>query len=145
MLCFEEGDFRHTDEVASGQLACHISNKGNALMCLGRFSEAQKCYIQAVAQAPSNEPVRQNLRTSSRLLELLADLKFTAYLDPSGTHLEICIAERDSVPELHQYGYIIAGRTGNVGNSGYMNPGGHGFSGRGPITVSMSSRVAEQV
>ena len=142
MLCFEEAISAY-DEIASDSWHA-IFNKGNALMCLGRFSEAQKCYIQAVAQAPDDEPVKQNLWTSSRLLELLAGLKFTPYLDRSGTHLEICIAEGDSVPELHQYTYIIAGRIGNVGNSGYMNPGGHGFSGRGPITVSISSRVAGQ-
>ena len=59
-------------------------------------------------------------------------------------HLEILITEKDSIPELHQYTYIIAGRVGNVGNSGYMNPGGHGFSGKHPITVSISSRDAEQ-
>ena len=142
MLRFEEAISAY-DEVASDNWHATF-NKGNALMCLGRFSEAQKCYIQALAQAPSDEPVKQNLWTSSRLLEMLAGLKFTACLDPSGTHLGICIAERDSVPELHQYTYIIAGRIGNVGNSGYMNPGGHGFSGRGPITVSISSLVAEQ-
>ena len=142
MLRFEEAILAY-DEVASGNWHATF-NKGNALMCLGRFSEAQKCYTQAVAQAPDNEPVKQNLWTSSRLLELLVGLEFTAYLDPSGTHLEIRIGKRDSVPELRQYTYIIVGRTGNVGNSGYMNPGGHGFSGRGPITVSISSCVAEQ-
>ena len=142
MLRFEEAISAY-DEVASDNWHATF-NKGNALMCLGRFSEAQKCYTQAVAQAPDNEPVKQNLWTSSRLLELLAGLEFTAYLDPSGTHLQICIRERDSVPELHRYTYIIAGRNGNVGNSGYMNPGGHGFSGRGPITVSISSGASEQ-
>ena len=142
MLCFEEAIAAYKKVVPVNWHA--IFNKGNALMCLGRFSEAHECYNQAAAQAPDNETVNQNLWTSSRLLNLLAGLEFTHRLDASRMHLDICIAEKDSVPELHQYTYIIAGRIGNVGNSGYMHPGGHGFTGKGPTTVGISSFDAEQ-
>ena len=142
MLCFEEAISAYEEVPFDNWHA--MFNKGNALMCLGRFSKAQKCYIQAVSQAPDNEAVKQNMWTSSRFLDLLAGLKFTFHLDASRMHLEICIAERESVPELHQYTYIVAGRIGNVGNSGYMNPGGHGFRGKGPITVSITTRDGEQ-
>ena len=142
MLCFEDAISAY-GKVASANWHA-IFNKGNALMCLGKFSEAHECYNQAAAQAPDNETVNQNLWISSRLLNLLADLGFTLRLDASRMHLQICISEKDSVPELHQYTYIIAGRVGNVGNSGYMHPGGHGFTGKGPITVGISSCDAEQ-
>ena len=142
MLCFEEAIAAY-DKVASANW--HASfNKGNALMCLGRFSEAHECYNQAAAQAPGNETVNQNLWTSSRLLNLLAGLEYTHRLDASSMHLQICIAEKDSVPELHQYTYIIAGRAGNAGNSGFMHQGGQGFTGKGPIMVVISSCDAEQ-
>ena len=75
MLRFEEAMSTY-EEVASDNWHA-MFNKGNALMCLGRFSEAQKCYVQAVSQAPDNETVTQNLWTSVRLIELLADLRFT--------------------------------------------------------------------
>ena len=142
MLCFEDAISAY-EEVASDNWQA-MFNKGNALMCLGEFSEAKKCYIEAVSQAPDDETVNQNLWTSSRLLDLLAGLKFNVKVDASRMHLEIRISERDSVPELHQYQYIVAGRIGNVGNSGYMNPGGHGFSGKGPIIVSITTCDGEQ-
>ena len=59
-------------------------------------------------------------------------------------HLEIRISPEDSVPELHQYQYIVAGRIGNVGNSVFMNPGGHGFKGKGPIIVRITRGDGEQ-
>ena len=142
LLCFEEAILAY-EKVASANWHA-IFNKGNALMCLGRFSEAHECYDQAAAQAPGNETVNQNLWTSSRLLNLLFGLTITHRLDASRMHLQIRIAEEDSVPELHQYTYIIAGRIGNVGNSGYMHSGGHGFTGKGPITVSISGCDGEQ-
>ncbi len=116
-----------------------ILNKGNALMCLGRFSEAHECYLKAAAQAPEDETVKQNVWTSSRIVNLLAGIEFTHRWDVSRMHLQICVAEKDFVHELKQYTYIIAGRVGNVGNSGYMSSGGEGFSGRGPIFIGISN------
>ena len=141
ILCFEEAISAYEQVESTNWHA--IFNKGNALMCLGRFSEAHECYLQAAAQAPNNETVQQNLWTSSRLLNLLAGIEFTHPLDASRMHLQICVAEKESVPELHQYTYIIAGRVGNVGNSGYMHSGGQGFTGKGPITIGISNREAE--
>ena len=142
MHCFEEAISTYEKVESTNWHA--IFNKGNALMCLGRFSEACECYIQAAAHTPSNENVNQNVWTSSRLLNLLANLEFTHCLDAFRMHLQICVAEKDSIPELHQYTYIIAGRVGNVGNSGYMHSGGKGFAGKGPITISISNRDVEQ-
>ena len=142
MLCFEDAISAY-EEVGSDNWHA-MFNKGNALMCLGKFSEAKECYIEAVAQAPDNETVNQNLWTSSRLLDLLTGLKVIVHLDASRMRLEIRIPEKDSVPELHQYQYIVAGRIGNVGNSGYMNTGGHGFKGKGPIIVRITTSDGEQ-
>ena len=143
LLCFEEATSAY-DKVTSDSWH-NIYNKGHALMCLGRFNEAQSCFMQAVTQAPDNESIKQNLWTSSRLLDLLAGLKFSPHLDASRMHLEICIPEKDSVSELHQYTYIIAGRIGNIGNSGYINPGGHGFDGEGPIIVKIAICDADPI
>ena len=141
IFCYEEAISAY-DEVAPGNWHA-MFNKGNALMCMGRFKEAQECYIQAVAQAPDNEQVKRNLWTSSRLLELLGGLKFTLHFDSSTMYLEICVAEKTSLPEPRRT-YMIAGRTGNIGNSGFMNPGGHGFSGSGPVFIRISTHLVEQ-
>ena len=124
-----------------------IFNKGNALMCLGRFAEAYECYIQAAAQAPDNGTIHQNLWTSSRLLNMLGSMKYTQSLTESGAvgiHLQVFVAEKESYPELHQHTYMIAGRVGNAGNFGFMNPGGQGFTGRGNVTIGISSRHVDQ-
>ena len=142
MLCFEEAIAAY-EEVGSAYWQA-IFNKGNSLTCLGRFSEAHECYIQSAGQVPTVETVHQNVWTSSRLLSLLAGLEFTVRFDASAMHLRICIAERDSVPELHQHTYLIAGRVGNVGNSGYMHSGGQGFAGKGPITIGIAVCTEEQ-
>ena len=142
MLCFEEAISTYEKVPSTNWHA--IFNKGNTLMCLGRFSEAHKCYIHAAAQTPDNETVNQNVWTSLRLLDLLAGLEFTYHLDASGRHLQICVDEKDFVSELHQYTYIIAGRVGNVGNSGYMHSGGQGFTGKGPITIGISNCDTKQ-
>ena len=137
MLCFEEAISAYEKVMPPDWRT--IFNRGNALMCLGRFREARECYIEAAAQAPDEETVNQNLWTSSRLLNLLGGLEFTHHLDDSRMHLQICVTVEDSLSELSQYTYIIAGRVGNVGNSGFMHKGGRGFPGKGPITVSVSA------
>ena len=141
MLCFAEAISAYKQvEPANWHT---IFNQGNALICLGRFSEAHECYLQAAAQAPNNETVQQNLWTSSRILNLLGGIEFTHQLDTSRMHLQICVSEKDFVPELNQYTHIIAGRVGNVGNSGYMHSGGQGFTGKGPITIGISNCESE--
>ena len=143
MLCFEKAIAEYEKSSSTNWHA--IFNKGNTLMLLGRFNEAKECYIQAASQAPDNKTVNQNVWTSSRLVELLGGVGFTHRLDGSRMHLQICVAEKIHVPELHGYTYIIAGRVGNVGNSGYMSSGGKGFAGKGPITVGISNCETEQV
>ena len=142
MLRFEDAILAY-EQATSGNWHA-MFNKGNALMYLGRFSEANQCYMETAVKAPDNEAVNQNLWTSSRVLDLLWGLKPTFHFDASGMQLQIRVVEKDSVPELHQYQYIVAGRIGNVGNSGFMNPGGHGFRGRGPITVRITTGDGEQ-
>ena len=115
-----------------------IFNKGNVLMCLGRFSEALACYAQAASQTPNDETANQNVWTASRLINLLTGIEFTHHFDASRMYLQIYVADTESVPELHQYTYMIAGRAGNVGNSGYMQAGGQGFAGKGPIMIAIS-------
>ncbi len=141
MACFEEATSAY-EKVESADWHA-IFNKGNALMCLGRFSEANECYIQAAAQAPNDETVLQNVWTSSRLLSLLDGHKFTCHLDASRMYLRVCVAEDDLAPELHQYTYMIVGRVGNVGNFGFINPGGKGSPGKGPIYIGISTSEAE--
>ena len=137
MLCFQEAISTH--EKVSPANWHTMFNKGNALICLGKFVEARECYVQAAVQAPENQTINQNLLTSSSLLNLLAGIDFTHSLDASRMHLQVFVSEKDSIPELHQHTYIIAGRVGNIGNSGYMHTGGKGFAGKGPITISISS------
>lgn len=142
MLCFEEA-LEAYEKMPSGHWHA-ILNKGNVLICMGRFSEAHESYIKAGAQALDNEAVKQSLWTSSRLRNLLSGLKFTHRLDTSHMHLQIGIAKEDYVSELYQNTYIIAGRVGNVGNSGYMHSGGKGFTGKGPITIGIVNRDVEE-
>ena len=134
LFCFEEAISAYEKVMSPNWHS--IFNKGNALMCLGRFREAFECYIQAAAQASDNETVNQNIWTSSRLLNLLGDLEYTHHLDPSRMHLQICVTVEGFLSELSQYTYIIAGR---VGNFGFTHPGGQGFPGKGPITISLSA------
>ena len=137
MRCFEEAISAY--EKASSPSWHPTFNRGNALMCLGRFKEARECYIKAAAQAPDEEIVNQNLWTSSRLIDLLIDLEYAHHLDDSRMHLQVCVAAEDFLSELSQHTYMIAGRVGNVGNSGFMHKGGRGFPGKGPTFVSISA------
>ena len=141
ILCFEQAISAY-EKVESANWQANF-NKGNALICLGQFSDAHACYVQAAIRAPNDEAVNQNIWTSSRLLNLLADFEFTYHLDDSRMHLQICVAEGGYVSEPHQYTYIIAGRIGNIGNSGYMHSGGRGFIGKEPITIGISHCDAE--
>ena len=120
-----------------------IFNKGNALMCTGRFGEAYECYNLCAIQAPAHETVTQNMWTSSRLLGLLAGRKFTRHLDTSRNYIGLCVSPTDFTPELQGYTYVVAGRVGNRGNDGYSHRGGQGFTGKGPIMIGISKGDSE--
>ena len=120
-----------------------IFNKGNAMMCLGRLREAHACYLQAVALAPDDGTINQNLWTSSTLLNMLDGIQFAQRLDDAHTRMQICVSERVLLPEFPSRTYIMAGRAGNKGNIGYMHSGGQGFGGKGPILINISTCSAK--
>lgn len=141
MLCFEEATLAY-DKVKPPHWHS-VFNKGNALICLGKLSEAYECYIQAADLAPNNETVKQNLWTTTELISLLAGREITQRLDTSRMHLHICVTKEVQLLEFPKRTYIIAGRAGNVGNSGFMTSGGRGFAGKGSIYISISNCDAE--
>ena len=124
-----------------------VFNKGNALVCSGRFEEAHQCYVQAVAMDPGREGTEQNAKTSSWLASVLSGTDHTCQLEspsPAGfsESLRILVSDEDFSPELGKYTHIVSGRVGNTGNSGFQMSGGRGFGGKGPITIRISQRSA---
>ena len=119
-----------------------IFNKGNALMCLGRFDEAYECYAQADAMDPGRESTENNLKWSSWMASALSGIDYECQLEnpsPAGVSasLRILVSDEDFSPELTKYVYQVSGGVGNTGNSGFTMRGRRGFRGKNPIAITI--------
>ncbi len=119
-----------------------IFNKGIALICLGRFDEAYECYSQADSMDPGRENIENNLKHSSWLASTFSGIDYECQLEnptPAGFYasLKILVSDEDFSPEIAKYIYLVSGRSGNTGNSGFTMRGGQGFRGKNPLTIKI--------
>ena len=132
------------DQVASVNSST-LFNKGNALMCLGRFEEAYECYARADSIDPGRQTIENNLQHSSWLASAFSGIDYECQLEgphPTGfsAALKILVSDEGTFPDMSSYIYLVSGRVGNTGNSGFAMQGGQGFRGKSPMTIEIESR-----
>ena len=116
------------------------SNKGNALLALGRLSEARCCYEDAVAKGADHSRSTQNQWTLDQIMLVVDGLKYTVKAAPDPVTGTMClrfkVSERDIDAARSLERFLFVGRAGNVGNTGGPSlSGGKGFGGKPPIRV----------
>ena len=115
-------------------------NRGNALLVMGRLTEAQSYYQEAIAKGADHVGITQNLWTLDQIMPLVDDLKYTVIAaQEEGTDM-MCLRFRLQEETNHEGKglgrFLFFGRVGNVGNIGGPGlSGGEGFMGKRPIRV----------
>ena len=115
-------------------------NRGIALIALGRFSEARRGFLEAVAKGTNHDMIAQNLWTLEQIMPLVDNLEYTvkAIPDPNTNSMCIRIQVPDGANEARRdlNRFLFQGRAGNVGNTGGPGlSGGKGFMGKPAIRV----------
>lgn len=113
-------------------------NKGNALLAIGKLSEARDCFNRAFANDPGNAGFRTNLFTSDRFVSLVDGLEFNVTAEPDPVTGGMCLQFTlpDSAKDVAREPgtLLLVGNAGNVGNSGGPGlSGGQGSPGK-PLT-----------
>ena len=101
-------------------------NKGNVLVKLGRFAEAQRCYAELVEQGDTRPHLLANETAVRAILNRIDGREFETKLVNQAT-LRICVSgDRQEQTAF----FPICGNIGNTGNFGGANaPSGPGFEG----------------
>ena len=115
-------------------------NKGNALVAMGRWPEARRCYLDADAKGVDHEGIAQNLGTLEQIMLVVEDLEYTVRAVPDSDTSTMCL--RFEMPEeATEKGqslerFLFFGRQGNVGNTGGPGlSGGEGSMGKPFVRV----------
>ena len=121
------------------------ANRGIALIALGRFSEARRGFLEAVAKGMNHDMIAQNLWTLEQIMPLVDDLEYIvkAIPDPDSDSMCIRIQVPEGATEARQYlsRFVFRGRGGNVGNTGGPGlSGGPGLPGKPAIRVYVDVR-----
>ena len=123
------------DRISGREFAIAMFNKGNALLALGRLTEARKCYQEAATKDAHREAIRQNFGTLEQIMSIVEGWEYTVHATPDPTAGTMCL--RLGVPEELKEGgrelsrFLLYGRAGNIGNTGGPGlSGGTGFSGK---------------
>ena len=136
---FEEA-LRDYDRDTTATLQDTAFNKGNALLALGRLTEAQRSYQDAVSVGVDHDGVAQNLGTLEQILPLVGGLEYSvrAVPDPSGGNMCLRFGVPEESAERVQglQRFLFFGRQGNVGNTGGPGlSGGAGLMGKPLVRV----------
>ena len=133
------------DKVADSQFPFARFNKGNALMVLGRFSEARQCYQESILEGMDESKVTQNLYAIGRIIDRTQEREYGIDFKAIGTAgmptLSVTIFGDRSDPES----FPVTGTVGNTGNfGGHGLSGGKGLSGKSPSIVHLGGRKEDE-
>ena len=142
---FEEAVLDY-DRVTGYSARKAVINKGNALLAMGRLSEAEDCYQDAVAKGANHADVSQNLWTLEQIRPVVDEWQYTVRAAPDSNTGKMCLrfegSEDAAAAGKHLQSFIFRGRTGNTGNTGGPSlSGGEGFEGKPPIHIHFAVRT----
>ena len=128
------------NQVTGHQYRDAVFNRGNALLAMGKLSEARGCYQDAGANGADHVGISQNLWTLDQIMLVVDGTEFTVNAVPDAGTGMMCL--RFGIPRgttnasLGLERFLFFGRVGNVGNTGGPGlSGGEGSMGRPPIRV----------
>ena len=144
---FEEAVLDY-DRVTGYSARKAVINKGNALLAMGRLSEAEDCYQDAVAKGANHADVSQNLWTLEQIRPVVDEWQYTVRAAPDSNTGKMCLrfegSEDAAAAGKHLKSFIFRGRTGNTGNIGSAGfLGGEGFAGKHPILIQVAVRTED--
>ena len=121
-------------------------NKGNALLALGRLTEAQNAYQDAISKGVTHAGVSQNLCTLKQILLVLNNLNYDVMAEPdphTGTSCLRFTVSQDTIGQGESLErFLFFGREGNIGNTGGPGlSGGRGFLGKPIVRVYENIRA----
>lgn len=139
---FEEAVLEY-DRVTGHTARNAVFNKGNALLAIGRLSEASICYQDAVAKGEDHVGVTQNLWTLEQIRPVVDEWKYTVRAAPDPDTDKMCLrfegSEDAANAGKHLERFFFIGRVGNSGNIGGPSlSGGMGFEGKPPIHIHVA-------
>ena len=136
------------DRVTGGIVPNAIFNKGNALLALGRLSEARRCYQDAGAKGADHVGIAENQSTLEQVMLVLDDLEYRLSATAVAGTMYLRIEVREDVANIGERlgRFLFVGRVGNAGNAGGPRlPGEKGFMGKPLIQVRVDVRNEERV
>ena len=142
---FEEAVLDY-DRVTGHSARHAVFNKGNALLAMGRLSEAEDCYKDAVEKGANHAGITQNLGTLKQIRPVVDKWRYTIRAAPDTDTGMMCLRFEDS-EDAAKAGknlkiFVVSGRVGNTGNTG--GPGlsaGEGFKGKPGILIHVVVRT----
>ena len=137
------------DQVTGDTSQNAVFNKGNALLAMGRLSEARRCYQEVVAKGEDHVSITQNPWTLDRMMFLVDESEYTVRAAPDPETGTMCLylgvpeGATNEGQDLERF--LFFGRVGNVGNTGGPGlSGGKGFKGQPPIRVYVDVRSTSE-
>ena len=144
---FEEAVLDY-DRVTGHSAENAVFNKGNALLAMGRLSEAGDCYQDAVAKGANHAGITQNLWTLEQIRPVVDEWQYTIRAVPDSDTGRMCLRFEGSKEAVkagkHLESFLFFGRVGNTGNIGGPGlSGGEGFQGKQPIRIHVAARTED--
>ena len=136
---------RDYDRASDLGLMNALYNKGNALVLLGRFSDALKCYLSLEQQLEDAASATQNRISLENVISRIGDSEYEVRLENNANyggliHLKVLINSDKEIESLY---LAFKGRIGNTGGFGWMNQrGGTGLEGKLGFVVSVENTAA---
>jgi tetratricopeptide (TPR) repeat protein len=106
-----------------------IFNKGNALVCTGRFDEALQCYRESELKEIGSAGARHNRKALEKVIDIIDDREYTIKKPEVPGGVSVWISEGENKIINIPIPISFQGRMGNTGNvpSEEGFPGGDGF------------------
>ena len=144
---FEEAVLDY-DRVTGHSARHAVFNKGNALLAMGRLSEAEDCYKDAVEKGANHAGITQNLGTLKQIRPVVDEWQYTIRAVPDSDTSRKCFifegSEDAAAAGKHLERFLFFGRVGNTGNTGGPSlSGGEGFKGKPPIQIRVAVRTED--
>ena len=143
---FEEavGDYDRAFSLGSMSV---LFNKGNALVLLGRFSDAMECYLLLEQQTGNAVSATPNKNDLENVLNRLGNFNYEVRLENKADHeaptiLKVLIDSDGVIKNTIEF-FPFKGRVGNTGGFGWMSQrGGTGFKGKDGFVILVENKAA---
>lgn len=132
LCCFDDAINDYDDAIRHGSKEAHF-NKANALVFLGRFREAFRCYgHKSLWGGQYSSQAAHNQDSVKKILDNLDKSEFTVNVDSNKSEEQLrLVVVDDTSNDRRKSGFHFKGNIGNTGNFGLHHfhvPPGKGFS-----------------